>query len=555
MAQTQQIELSNELTVELVDFMGKDLTTVNAARVSLNQHSDEWTERDAGLVSFLMKNQHACYDSETDVLTSNGWKNWTDVDGTESFITLNLETDEIELQRALAVIHEPYIGNMIKMSMSHVDALVTPNHRMVASPRTNNNKIRFDLHEAAEFQNRSYRLRMGGGEWGGEIHAPELAELVGLITADGHVSKTTIAFSLVKQRTIDYLTERAEVSISTHSNPNAKTYRILRACEQLKLWAKQTYTESGDRCFPRELLERADQETLQALLDGYLEGDGSVSSTGKITASTVSRQLVDDLQELALKVGMAATEIKSCFPAGGFNTANPRTLYRLCFYRERNSLPKIGWTQEARTEQVQEIPFDGIVHCVSVPNKTLYVRRNGKPMWSGNSPFEHCAASFLVTAPIFVAREWFRHRTFSYNETSGRYTKLLPRFYAPSFDRPLIQVGKPGAYYFETSGDELKHLDLLERFRFSAQTCWDEYEQMMDLGYAKEVARMVLPVNIYSKWYATGNLRNWVGFLNLRTDEQAMFEIRHLAYQVEEQLIKLFPATMAEWIKNGRNHI
>jgi len=171
------------------------------------------------------------------------------------------------------------------------------------------------------------------------------------------------------------------------------------------------------------------------------------------------------------------------------------------------------------------------------------------------SPFEHCQASFLITAPIFVAREWHRHRTQSYNEVSGRYTQMLPKFYAPGYDRPLIQVGKPGAYHFEIPEDDTKYMRLHSRFRFAAQTCWNEYEEMLGEGIAKEVARMILPNNLYTSWYATGNLRNWVGFLALRTDEQAMFEIRQLAYQTEELLTELFPATILEWNKNGRNHI
>lgn len=171
------------------------------------------------------------------------------------------------------------------------------------------------------------------------------------------------------------------------------------------------------------------------------------------------------------------------------------------------------------------------------------------------SPFEHCQASFLITAPIFVAREWHRHRTQSYNEVSGRYTQMLPKFYAPGYDRPLIQVGKPGAYHFEVPEDGSIHLRLLSTFRFGAQTCWNLYEEMLNDGIAKEVARMVLPNNLFTSWYATGNLRNWVGFLALRTDGQAMYEIRQLAYQTEEILTGLFPATLAEWDKNGRGHI
>ncbi len=166
------------------------------------------------------------------------------------------------------------------------------------------------------------------------------------------------------------------------------------------------------------------------------------------------------------------------------------------------------------------------------------------------SPFEHCAATFLVTAPIFVAREWHRHRTQSYNEVSGRYTELQPKFYAPDSERPLIQVGKPGAYTFVPAEDPSTHLQLLSDMRFACQATWDVYQSSLGRGVAKEVARMVLPLTIYTSWYATANLLNWCKFIGLRADDQALFEIRMLAYQVRDTLKDRFPITMETWEKN-----
>lgn len=171
------------------------------------------------------------------------------------------------------------------------------------------------------------------------------------------------------------------------------------------------------------------------------------------------------------------------------------------------------------------------------------------------SPFEHCTVSFLVTAPIFVTREWHRHRTQSFNEVSGRYTELQPKFYAPDYDRPLIQVGKPGAYHFELPEDDSINIQLYKDVRFSSQTAWDTYQRLLEQGVAKEVARIVLPVNIYTGWYATANLRNWFNFLSLRADDQALWEIRQLAYMVEDQLASLFPIATETWRKNGRTSL
>lgn len=168
------------------------------------------------------------------------------------------------------------------------------------------------------------------------------------------------------------------------------------------------------------------------------------------------------------------------------------------------------------------------------------------------SPFEHSAVSILVDAPIFVVREWHRHRTQSFNEVSGRYTELKPRFYAPDYGRPLVQIGKPGAYSFELPADNAAYSKLWSDFRHSGQTAWDTYERLLSEGVAKEVARMVLPVNIYTGWYATGNLRAWINFLSLRAEGQAMYEIRTLAYKLEDVLRELFPTTITAWDKEGR---
>lgn len=170
------------------------------------------------------------------------------------------------------------------------------------------------------------------------------------------------------------------------------------------------------------------------------------------------------------------------------------------------------------------------------------------------SPFEHVTAKFLIECPIFVTREVHRHRTFSYNEVSGRYSVLKPKFYAPEFDRPMTQVGKPGAYRFEVGTVE-QVLDVWSEYRFCMQTCWDAYERMLDKGFAKEVARNVLPVDIYTSFYMTGNLRNFLNFLKLRTSPDALYEIREVAGQIEMQLYKIAPAVLDLWDENGRHQL
>ena len=136
------------------------------------------------------------------------------------------------------------------------------------------------------------------------------------------------------------------------------------------------------------------------------------------------------------------------------------------------------------------------------------------------SPFEHSSMTFLVIAPIFVFREFHRHRIgWSYNEESGRYRELEPVFYTPAADRKLIQQGRPGKYHFVEGTPE--QLQLTEAaMRDSYRQSYGAYLQMLGNGIAREVARAVLPVGIYSSMYATCNARSLMHFLSLRTTHE-----------------------------------
>lgn len=158
------------------------------------------------------------------------------------------------------------------------------------------------------------------------------------------------------------------------------------------------------------------------------------------------------------------------------------------------------------------------------------------------SPFEHGSFTFFIDCPIFVAREFHRHRTFSYNEVSARYTELSPKFYVPSEERPLVQEGKVGSYTFVAGSEEQKQ-KVSKAVRTVYGLAWLSYRVMKKMGVANEVARIVLPVGIYTQFYATVNPRNLMHFLELRNDEQALYEIREVAMQMERIFAEAMPLT------------
>lgn len=162
-----------------------------------------------------------------------------------------------------------------------------------------------------------------------------------------------------------------------------------------------------------------------------------------------------------------------------------------------------------------------------------------------NSPLEHSTFTFKVDVPLFVAREFHRHRTMAYNEVSGRYTEMKPRFYAPGNSRPVVQQGKAGQYTFVP--DPILNEESQYAIMNASRKSWDMYQHLLRQGVAKEVARMVLPVNLMTQFYATVNARNLMHFLELRTSPQALFEIRDVAEQMSDHFEYLMPLTYAAW--------
>ena len=161
-------------------------------------------------------------------------------------------------------------------------------------------------------------------------------------------------------------------------------------------------------------------------------------------------------------------------------------------------------------------------------------------------PFETSVFTFRIEAPIFVTRQILKHRISSISETSGRYRELPGEFYIPSEERPLAQTGKTGEYNMVHLGEHEETRLAVEMVRAS-QRAWASYEHMLRNGAAKEVARMVLPVNLYSSMYLTMNARSLMNFLSLRNEHHAQWETREVAKQMEEFFEERMPLTFAAW--------
>jgi len=167
-----------------------------------------------------------------------------------------------------------------------------------------------------------------------------------------------------------------------------------------------------------------------------------------------------------------------------------------------------------------------------------------------HTPFEMAGMTIEVQAPIFVFREWHRHRTQSYNELSARYTEMPNLYYLPSGAR--VRAGKQSTKNKQGSQEgftDVEGGDIILDLRASYADSRDVYEALLAKGVARELARLVLPVAQYSRMRASANLRNWLQFLTLRMDEHAQWEIRQYANVVGELVKDKFPRTWGLFIE------
>jgi thymidylate synthase (FAD) len=167
------------------------------------------------------------------------------------------------------------------------------------------------------------------------------------------------------------------------------------------------------------------------------------------------------------------------------------------------------------------------------------------------TPFEHNSFRFHIRAPIFVAREWMRHRVGSFNEFSMRYARATDDFYVPDAADVRTQVGKPGAYSFEPVSPELAETTRQE-LRAVYEAAYATYQRLVEEGVARELARCVMPVGAYTEFYWTVNARALMNFVSLRAAETAQREIRRYAEACERFLAERMPVTYEAFVAAGR---
>lgn len=366
----------------------------------------------------------SCYDKETQVLTAEGWKNFDEVNYDDKICTLSIETNEIEFQKPLKVHAYQHKGKMYKLKTKRVDLLVTPNHKILYSPCDFRRSPKLVLKEAELLFNKSKRFKKDG-IWKGEN--PEYFNLPAVDVRHGSRYYSGLRYQNEKRLPVKawlkffgfwmaegwtaegkngaynvclcntnnaLLSEMKELLQSFGYNiyMNKKTGTIRVRDYQLFHYLKK-FGKCNEKFVPMEI-KALSKDNLELFLEYYVKGDGHIyGRTGRgLSATTTSIRLRDDLQEIALKVGMSAYYKLGTKKGTPFRSASSgyKKTYRqkdawIVYFIRKNLHTVLPSTNKKYNYIESWVDFEGPVYCVTVPNHVIYIRRNGIPVWCGNS--------------------------------------------------------------------------------------------------------------------------------------------------------------------------
>jgi len=390
-----------------------------------------------------------CYDSKTEVLTEKGWKFFKDVTLEDKMCTLN-RFQCIEYHKPTEIINEKYSGEMYRYfsSRSKIDLLVTPNHNMyVQTVSGRKSEIVHDLYvnnygvnrlgrtawrfeKAKDIKDKSRYFKKDANYikdpvkhinvCGRTLLMDDWLEFLGYYLSEGSSTITKEKHYVVQLRQFGPELEKMSIAMDKVSknkiNIKHSDGRVILNDKDLCLYLKNTFGNVYNKYIPRDILNNCSKQQLHILFDALMLGDGhnlrynykNGEVTGGSNYHTASYRLKDDFMELCLKIGYSASSyvVKKKGTITKFYDREIKSgadNWRVCVRFNNNTC----LCCEKNNFYVNKVFYTGTIHCVTVKNHTLYVRRNGKPVWSGNSGYakasrENVLSLYKLGIPIKI---------------------------------------------------------------------------------------------------------------------------------------------------------
>lgn len=501
-----------------------------------------------------------CYDADTEVLTDEGWKPWPKVDGTETFGTLNPSTGVLEYQKATEHFEREYDGPMYRVASEQVDLLVTPNHRMWVQPHDTQAARRREqpylIERAEDLLGRRVKYQkcatwvgespreivtaatsrtwLRGGKPvtrnypEGRFPAVPFARFLGYWLAEGTIHKHLITIAQNRGPLLDKIAQTvADMGLHPYVIPEPHQGGVRTCHTSLRDFLHGLGASAWTKQVPA-MLQRWSPELIREFLQAFVEGDGCThSGNGHQVIYTTSPEMADDLQVLAMKAGWSANVrvddrvglVRTMASGQVFKNQRPCYIVSLVKTRIR---PLVNHNRQGKTKHDELVHYSGTIHCVKVENGLLFVRRNGKPVVSGNT------------------HELVRHRAGSaFSQESLRFVRLaeIP-FRIPEVMEPL----RPQI---------ISILETLEDFQISAAEHFELDKEGKSFHTKKEITsalRRLAPEGLTTVIFWTANVRTLRHTIAARTDKGAEEELRFVFNKIGEIMAAETPLLFGDFV-------
>ena len=352
-----------------------------------------------------------CFTDSAEILTESGWKSFEELNGEEAVATLDTDTEQIEYQTPTKVVNEEYEGRMIHIQGRNIDTTVTPNHRFYLIDRYGDGYFATaqDLFENSSDHSHSYIPKTAKNGFEPSVSGPfnpfgikdrVFFKFLGIWLADGHITSNgnEVGVTQCKEKEkgeIQSLIEKMPFDWNeriTERKSSKSRSQFITSDSKLHSYLRNNF---GEDCYSKQIppfIKNAPQNLLQNLFEWFQKGDGrnvdiiiEGNEYNKQSVFSTSERLVEDLQEILLKIGESGNITKEVttedyeFAGRTIKAENRKPLYNL------NRSTTRGIYTDPRHLEASEVWYDGSIHCVSVPNSTFYARDNGKCFWTGNS--------------------------------------------------------------------------------------------------------------------------------------------------------------------------
>ena len=560
------------MKVEYIQHMGNDITVVNAARVSFDlPPTSKLDNKSIGLIRFLAKGMktddwnelidtlsnetdktkienilkeyrktptHWCYDDKTEIFTEKGWLNFDSLDTNTKVAEVYLnEMQQFKFRFVLPQkIHRTLYSGPMYLNEGPINYCVTPRHRMFVRLRGNKGYKPWEIVTSDEaFGKVKYMSTTASLETENDTSSYELGQYFGFLLGDGYrVSGKKIQIRLKKERKIHY--------IRGVLNSLGKSYEEKISEDGVYVFViadSDTILHKGHEKTIGDIINPSNINYCRGVFNGLMESDGCKKHSGW-EFSTSSPNLAKDVQKLAVYLGYSIGRIKDRH----LDNPNHRINTRITILSMDH-----GIVNRSSKNRERIIDYNGYVSCVTVPSGLVLVRREGKQLVCGNTPFGHETITLRETIPIFVARQRFKHKVgFVENEVSRRYRIGNLEFFKPDMWRKAAEDKKQGSLnipveFLEMDGGEYTVESAYNDFLDHAEKL---YDSMIKAGICPEQARMVLPQSMMTSYYVTGSLYAFSQLYNSRIRPDAQKEIQVLANKIGEIIAPLFPVSWQE---------